>query len=255
MTVVVVTRPDDDGELTRLLSDRGAVVAVHPLLRIAAPRDPARLDAAARTFASFDLVAFTSRHAVESLLAAAGRMSPAPSLAGPALAAVGARTAERLRDVGLTVAIVPKRADAHGLVGALERSGPLRGRRVLLPLGDQARRVLPDALERRGALVTEVIAYRTVFAGVAAAEAMERQLLNETIDVVTWASGSAVSALVAAIGPARARACLSGSRQVVLGRTASAALARLGVRVAAASSSAALSALADAALRAGRVER
>ena len=78
----------------------------------------------------------------------------------------------------------------------------MRGPKVLLPRADIGREVVADELRKRGADVTEVVAYRTV-----AVEPerdgepdIYRMLLERRIDVVTFTSASAVRNFVRLLG-------------------------------------------------------
>jgi uroporphyrinogen-III synthase len=95
------------------------------------------------------------------------------------------------------VEVVPARHDAEGLLEALG-ARPLAGARVLYVAAADAREVLPDGLQRRGALVTVIPAYRTVPDVEGAAQL--RALLPGGIDLVTLAAPSAVRAYSAAAG-------------------------------------------------------
>lgn len=229
---VAVTRPEDpDDPLVQLLADAGASAVAYPLIRIEPPGDSAPLAAAAAAIDSFDLVAFTSRHAVTALFEALDQIGRAPdeALARALVAAVGERTAAELRARRVEAGVVPLTADAGALLRSVAARMPLAASRALLPRSDRARPELPDGLRRAGCLVTEVVAYRTVLDADGAAR-LGRALTEGAVDLVTFASGSAVDSLTGALGEDAARRVLGRTRVAVLGRTAAAALDRLGVR-------------------------
>lgn len=231
---IAVTRAlADDDPLVRAITAHGAVARLMPLLTIAPPADPAALQAALRAHAGFGLVAFTSANAAAAVAAVLAQLGIAPADAFPAaqVAAVGGATARALQTSGLRVDLCPARADAAGLLELLVGRDDLDRLRVLLPLGDRARRTLPDGLAARGAAVTEVVAYVTRAAAGDAALRLETALLNGELDVVTFASGSAVDALAAALGRERMRRCLALAAVVVIGETTAAALRAAGIRV------------------------
>jgi uroporphyrinogen III methyltransferase/synthase len=78
----------------------------------------------------------------------------------------------------------------------------IRGLKVLLPHADIGREVIADELRKQGADVTEVIAYRTttVEPEREGEPDIYRMLLERRIDVVTFASGSAVRHFVRVLG-------------------------------------------------------
>ncbi len=86
----------------------------------------------------------------------------ARALARSRVAAIGPATAERLAQYGIRADVQPGTFTTAAVVAALASAGDLKGRRVLCPRSDIAPPELTDALRERGAVVTEVVAYRTV---------------------------------------------------------------------------------------------
>jgi uroporphyrinogen III methyltransferase/synthase len=190
-----------------------------PTIRIAPPDDPEPLRRAAADLSRFDWIIFTSANVVDALYDAAQATGTAP--APVKVCAVGTRTADRIRERGVEVTMVPAEFRAEALVAALLSTSALAGTRVLLPRADIGRTVLGERLRAAGAVVTEVIAYRTVAETRAAgAPDVLGGLAAGQLDAVTFTSGSAVrnfvqiygsdsaallrSAVVAAIGPVTA---------------------------------------------------
>ena len=166
---VVVTRAaSQSAALAAALKKEGVEVIALPLIQILPPQDFAPLDSALRDLANFDWLIFTSQNAVAAL---ADRISVIPSetrnlssggaTSAPSvrIAAVGKATAEAAQLVGFTVAHVGQGGTAATLV--YELASELSGKRVLLPRSDRAASELVPRLQRFGAIVTEVIAYRT----------------------------------------------------------------------------------------------
>jgi uroporphyrinogen III methyltransferase/synthase len=124
------------------------------------------------------------------------------ALGGAKVCAVGPATAERLARSGLTVDLIPAEYRAEAVVSALGETTRFDGLKVLLPRADIGREVIADELRRRGADVTEVVAYRTVVAEPdrEGEPDIYRMLLDRRIDVVTFTSASAVRNFVKAVG-------------------------------------------------------
>lgn len=206
---VLVTRPRAQAdELIAQLEAHGARVVVSPTIRIAAPVDPAPLFNAAARLGEFDWIVFTSANAVDALLDAVqrsdeeSRVRPVNHTMLPKVAAVGARTAERLRSQGIAVTVVPEEFTAEGLLNALTTKAGIIGARVLIPRSEIGRMVLGDGLRLAGAQVTEVIAYRTVPESTDSDTARVRELLaHGELDAVTFTSASAVGNFVQILGP------------------------------------------------------
>ena len=222
-TSVVVTRGrGQSGPLVSALSGAGAAVVELPVIAVADPSDGgAGLRAAAATAAGFDWVVFTSVNAVERFVAA---LPDVRVLGTVRLAAVGSATAGALARHHLVPDLVPEEATAEGLVAAMGRAatapavavdgttpavavdgteaaggrgGAAPGATVLFPRALEVRPVLAAGLRQAGFEVTEVVAYRTVRAGLhhgVTAETVEGAL---GADVVTFTSPSTVAGFLA----------------------------------------------------------
>jgi uroporphyrinogen-III synthase len=189
--VLVTRQPEQARGLAAALAAEGARVVEVPLIATAPPEDTQALDAAVAGLPEYDWIAFTSANAVRAVADAATRTGrPLPGALR--IAVVGPSTADEVarRLPGGAVALRPERDfRAEGLADAFRAVG-LRGRRVLLPVSSRARDTLATALEEQGAAVAVVVAYRTVTPPDAAARI--REVLDAGIDVVTFASPSAV---------------------------------------------------------------
>jgi uroporphyrinogen III methyltransferase/synthase len=153
-------------------------------------------------------------------------------LKGPLLCAIGSATAGRLARHGIKADLLPPEFRAEAVVAALAGRVTLDGARVLLPRSDIGREIIGEQLRDAGAVVTEVIAYRTILedAPRPGEPDIYGMLLQGHIDVVTFTSASAVrnfarvygaeqavdllkNTVVAAIGP------VTGETAVQLGFT------------------------------------
>jgi uroporphyrinogen-III synthase len=116
---------------------------------------------------------------------------------------------------------------ARSLAEAMDADDPVRGRRILFPASSLARSTLEEALRDKGAQVDRVDAYRTRTVPPDAVRV--RADLASGVDVVTFASPSAVQALSEALG-ADLPAALGAARVAAIGRTTADALRERGVR-------------------------
>ena len=200
MTTLLVTRPAPQAaELVSLLAQHGIDAISVPTVEIAAAPPGGALDDAIRSLDSADWLVITSVNGAAALLdrlAALGRSLPN----GVRLAAVGPATARALEVGGLRVDHVPSR---YRTVAIMQGLGDVAGKRVVLARADAATRDLRDALLARGALVEEVIAYRTV-EGPAESRDRIRDALAQPLDGVTFTSGSTVRGLHALLSPPEA---------------------------------------------------
>ena len=232
---VLVTRPREQArELVDRLTMLGADAIEAPLIRIEPPDDPGPLLDAAAAPDAFDWIVFTSVNAVDAFMKALlDGERDVRMLKGPRLCAVGAGTAEKLARYGIKVDLVPGEFRAEALVSAITAAGPVAGAHVLLPRADIGRDVVADQLRRAGAVVTEVIAYRTVLddAPREGDPDVYGLLLERRIDVVTFASPSAVRSFVKIHGAEPATDLLKQTVVAVIGPVTAEAARQHGILV------------------------
>src|SRR5882672_9986674 len=164
---VVITRAQSQAEeFIAELERYGADVVLCPTIEIQGLESYERLDEAIEHLYGYDWLIFTSVNGVDYFfqrLTARGR--GASDLDELKVCAIGEATADRLRDLHVHVDVIPEEFKAEGVFSALERfvGGPeaLAGLNVLIPRASVARDYLPKALEKAGARVDVVPAYRT----------------------------------------------------------------------------------------------
>jgi uroporphyrinogen III methyltransferase/synthase len=165
-------------------------------------------------------VVFTSANAVDALLSlSCDAGGDARAFGRARIAAIGPGTADALGRHGLRADVVPAEYIAEGLVAAFG-ARVMRGQRVLLPRAAGARPELIAGLEAMGARADELVLYRAAVPAERDSPGL-RRLRDGEVDIVTFASSSAVRNLVsmlegdvaplrraamAAIGPVTAQA-------------------------------------------------
>jgi len=205
----------------------GAETIELPVIEIQPPADPAPLAAAIEHLHDYDWLIFTSANGVRYFLEALDRSGrDLRSLRGR-LCAIGPATARALEQLHLKVDVVPEEYVAESLVAALG-SFDLRGKRVLLPRAAVARDVVPVELEKRGAMVDVVEAYRTVVPDNAAARAREVFGGKRRPDWITFTSSSTVKNFIGVAG----REALEGVRVASIGPVTSETARAHGLEVA-----------------------
>jgi uroporphyrinogen III methyltransferase/synthase len=169
-----------------------------PTIAFGPPDDFSALDRALATAGAFDWAVFASPTSVEYVLGRLGDLGgDARSFAGVRIAAVGPATAKALARRGLLADLTSPVATTPGLLEALASEG-LTGARLLLPRTDIADDALPEGLERLGASVERVTAYRT--SPPPGLEDAARVALARGLDLVCYSSSSTVNNLVASLG-------------------------------------------------------
>jgi len=190
---VAVTRPaHQSGDLSGLLAEYGAQAVLCPVIEILPPKTFGALDRELKRLSEFDWVVFTSTNAVEAFFKRLFFLGlDTRALKGVNLAVMGPSSAESLRQKGLRHDLMPGRFETHSLLKALKQKGEISGKRFLLPRTDIAPLELAKQLQKAGAQVKAVNAYRTV----QSKEAVRRVQAvagEHTPDYILFASASAV---------------------------------------------------------------
>jgi uroporphyrinogen-III synthase len=223
---ILVTRARHQaGKLSEGLRALGAEPVEVPVLEIQPPESYGPLDAALRRLESYDWLILTSGNTVQAVAERAALLSiTIEKLARPQVAAVGAATAEAVRNIGLEVDFIPESYVAESLLEGL--AGQLAGKRVLLARAAVARDVIPDTLRVGGAVVDVVDAYRNGLP--ADAPELLQGALAEPIDAATFTSSSTVTHLAQAAAEAGIGFPLAGVPAVSIGPVTSETLRELG---------------------------
>ena len=232
---VLVTRPREQArDLVDRLSTLGADTVEAPMIRITPPDDPTPLLQAAERPSDFDWIVFTSANSVEGFMTALlSHHRDVRALHGPRLCTVGPGTAERLRRYSVAADLLPDEYRAEAVLAALASHGSLEGARVLLPRSDIGREIIAEQLRKAGAVVTDVIAYRTVLDEVQREGDPDvyRMLLDGRIDVVTFTSASAVRNFVKVYGADQVADLLKTTTVAVIGPVTADAARQAGITV------------------------
>jgi uroporphyrinogen-III synthase len=228
-TVVVTRGASHSAELAEALSGRGATVRLLPMISFAPPEDFAEVDAALGRLESFEWIVFTSANAVQAIEQRMDELALGFGTAGaiPRVAAVGPATSLAAEKLGFSVEYVATNHSGAGLAAELEKE--LKGRSVFLPRSDQASPDLPAALRRSGAVVTEVVAYRTVPPSENDREKL-KEVLKEGVDGILFYSPSAVQNFLELLGRGRLDALQGRVVMVAIGPTTAGALSAAGVQ-------------------------
>ncbi len=227
--VILVTRAREQApDFAARLEEAGGSVMLVPTIAIEPPASWVPLDAALDRAAQYRWAVFTSVNGVEMVrrrLALTGRGSEV--LASCRIAAIGPATAEALRTWGLHPAVVPPEYVAESLV---DRMRPViaPGDRVLLARAAETRDVLVRELDRMGAIVDEVPAYRTRAAREQAG-GLKALLAERRIDVVTFTSSSTVKNFCALVGRTEIGPLMRGVLVASIGPITRATAAGLGL--------------------------
>ncbi len=199
---------------TRLAS-HGAIPIEVPTISMEPPRSPAQMERAVKGLVDgrYQWIVFTSVNAVNAVWEKLREFGlDARALAGVSVAAVGEKTAQAVRDLGITPELLPK-AKARNAAGLVEVFPPYDEDldpvdRVLLPRADIATDTLVDGLIDLGWSVEDVVAYRTVRAAPPSQDIRD-MIKSGGFDAVCFTSSSTVKNLVGIAGKPHTRTIIA----------------------------------------------
>ena len=187
---IVVTRKGDQAEsMINRLRELGAEPFFFPVIETIAPDDWSLLDNALNNLSKYQGLIFTSVNGVRFFakrLKSIGQ--DIRELKGLRVFAIGPKTAQSIRDLGIRVDVIPEKFVAESLIESMKN---IKGQRFLLPRANIAREILPIQLREMGAIVDVVPAYQTVLPDTQVDE-LHKRLEAGSIDIITFTSSSTV---------------------------------------------------------------
>jgi len=192
---VLVTRPAGQaGPLLQSLQEAGFEALHQPLLELHPLGElPAELKRLVMDLDLYQHVIFISANAVQIGFDFIDDYWPQPP-AGLHWYAIGASTAQLLRDRGLDPLVPARRMDSEGLL-ALESLQQVSGERVLIVKGEGGRGMIRQQLIERGAQVDEFACYRRGCPSLPAG-AMEELLYGRGVAAILVSSGEGLENLL-----------------------------------------------------------
>lgn len=189
---VLVTRAARQASgLLEALTAVGLDPMLVPAIEIEFASGAVDLDEALRRIRTYRWVIVTSPNGAQAVLRGLERvLTP---FEGTAWAAIGEATGATLREAGANVSFQPSLSTSAALAAELPIIG---GDRVLLVRGNLATSETARSLVLRGAVVDDVVGYRTVEAPDASRRLLRAALQSERPVVVIFTSGSTVRGLV-----------------------------------------------------------
>jgi uroporphyrinogen III methyltransferase/synthase len=196
---ILVTRARcQASELSRRLSERGAIPIELPTIDIQPIEDTEKFDLAISNLGQYQWTIFTSVNGVEAFFERLYRLKlDARAFKDVKIGAIGPATARSLEQNGIIPDFCPDVYTSAGIIEGLE-SLNIKGLRFLLPRADIADTQLSKGIVQLGGEVDEVPVYRTVPAkdyNISARNALS----PGQIDVITFTSSSTVLNLIKAL--------------------------------------------------------
>jgi uroporphyrinogen III methyltransferase/synthase len=213
--VLVPRAKSQAGPMSARLTAHGAIPIEVPTISTEPPRNPAQMERAIKGLVDgrYQWIVFTSVNAVKAVWEKFADFGlDARALAGVRVAAVGQKTAQAVRDLGITPELLP-RDNARNAAGLVEVFPPYDEDldpvdRVLLPRADIATDTLVAGLIDLGWSVEDVVAYRTVRAAPPSQEIRD-MIKSGGFDAVCFTSSSTVKNLVGIAGKPHTRTIIA----------------------------------------------
>jgi len=209
---VLITRPRNQADsFAAALTEAGFEPVFFPVIEIRPFEENVALDRAIEKLSCYDWIVFTSVNGVDAFFSVIAReqrdrsnllsnegiaslsartASPLGNDMTPRVAAIGPKTAQSLASRGVTPDFVPEEYVAEAILPGL---GDLRGRWVLLPRAEIARKALPEAILAAGGVAHEIAVYQTVPAEI---DREGLAALMSGVEAVTFTSPSTVENFV-----------------------------------------------------------
>ncbi len=199
--IVVSRARSQASNFAQKLEELGAEAIQVPVIKTVPPDDYSPLDRALDNLSGYSWVIFTSENGVKYFFARLKeRGGDIRCMQNARICAIGPKTREALEDKGLQVDCVPKEYRAEAVVEQI-KDEISEGERILLPRADLARSVLPESLEKLGAMVDNVSCYRTIY-GEGDGQLLKNLLHEGAVDMITFTSSSTVQNLTGMLGEA-----------------------------------------------------
>ena len=228
---IVVTRARAQAsDMRQRLEALGAEVVQFPTIRVQPPKSWAEIDAAIKQIQGFDWLIFSSVNGVTAFFERLFKSErDARALGGVSVAAIGPRTAGKVRDFGIVPDLVPEDYKAEGLLAVFPEEG--EGKKILFPRARVAREILPETLRKRGHQVAVIPVYETVME--TPGEEMVEEIRTGKVDMITFTASSTVRNFVDIMGgpEKKARAIPATVKIASIGPITSETLREFGFRI------------------------
>lgn len=207
---VLITRPAHQAEqFARALYARGVEPLLASTIAIVPPDDIHLAHREIDRLEEYAWVVFTSQNGVDAFFDRLSSLdADARYIANTKVAAIGAKTAERLRQNGVRADIVPSAYISEEVARSLIEA-TTEGDRILIYRAQEARDVLPEMLENAGRAPTVVAAYKTIFD-------LDPEFAGkvERADVLTFTSASTVRGFIELLGGEPAAAAAASGKVI-----------------------------------------
>ena len=222
---ILVTRARAQAsEFAELLEANGAEVLQFPTIKIQ-PIENVDIPAPNK----YDWVIFTSVNAVEIFYEHLRKKGwDVRAFGRSKICAVGPKTVEALNTIGILPDFVPTHSRGSTIAAEIEA---VNGKKILLPRAKIATADLPNGLCERGAHIDDVPLYHTVKVASENRNEIEADLLNGSIDFVTFTSSSTVTNFLEMFPAHAPTVLLANVKVAVIGPTTQKTAMEYGIQI------------------------
>ncbi|OGF66668.1 MAG: hypothetical protein A2Y62_21375 [Candidatus Fischerbacteria bacterium RBG_13_37_8] len=191
--IIVITRQKEEGaKLAKALGEDFECIMI-PSIQIIEPESWEACDAELKQLNTYDVIIFTSVHAVHYFMKRAKENGKFEQVQLLKAYVVGEKTKDALLAAGIESESLPDKSSSEGLARHILQTE--KGiKRMLFPKGELADDRIEKRLQENGIEVKAVVVYRNVKATITEKEkaALKEKFQNDTIKIVTFFSPSAV---------------------------------------------------------------
>jgi len=191
---IVVTRDSSQAKpFIKQLKNLDAKVIQFPVIKISAADDYDHILAVVSELDKFDWIIFTSTNAVKFFFQLVDKKQSV--FQEIKIACVGKKTAGALKTFNLSPELIPEQYTALDLLKAMQKYD-LNAKSVLIPVSNLAGPELEQELQKRGALVKQVVVYKNVAFKNPQRDSMYQKISDNLIDCITFFSPSALNSFI-----------------------------------------------------------
>jgi uroporphyrinogen-III synthase len=230
-TILITRAAHQAPEFVQLVRNHGGIAVEFPTIEILPPASWERLDRALDGLYMYDGLIFTSANGAEFFFRRMEERHDAiQDLRPKMIFAVGEKTKQAIERRELTVRAVPEKFTSFDLQKMLEHED-LNGKAFLFPRGNMGNDQLEGNLKILGAHVDPVVVYRTVQPQRENVDTLRANLLDGSIDAVTFTSASTFQNFQALFTGDRLKDILGRTSIAVIGPATASAVEDAGLDV------------------------
>ena len=227
---IVLTRAkEQSNESIELFTKLGADVISLPCIKVLPIEDYSPFDEVIRNI-SFDYIIFPSANSVTMFITHMHNLPGIKSFANSKIVAVGSKTKNTCKSMGIKVELVPKTFNARGVLDLLA-SENIEAKNILLPSSTIARTELCEGLENMGAKVFTLPIYDIVAPDKKEIEKELEELEKKSPDLFVFTSPSTFENFLKILEITNPEKYFTDIKVAAIGTTTRAAVEKTGVKV------------------------